>query len=99
MKIDQVHKSNEHRIGHPRNGCDSHNEAHKEKKMFDHEIVIGEEKLKLAIQSEIMKRINELRQTTDIGYTSWTVSESIVDNIKSYKQKSKKNIDIYDAKL
>lgn len=70
--------------------------------MFDHEIIIDEQDLKLRIQSEIMRSFDKIKASADIGYTSWEVAETVVHCIKSdksYKQKSIKNLDILDAKL
>ena len=70
--------------------------------MFDQEIVINDHELKLRIQSEIMHRLEDIKNTQDIGYTSWEVATDVVERIKTdknYRHKSKKFLDIFEAKL
>lgn len=50
--------------------------------MFDHEIVINEENLKLLIQAEIMNKFKDLLESKDLGYTSWKIAEDVVNKIK-----------------
>ena len=70
--------------------------------MFDNEIIIGKEDLKLRIQKGIMDHLADIRNTADIGFTSWEIADLIVEKIitdKNYKHKSNKKLDILDAKL
>lgn len=50
--------------------------------MFNHELIINEEKLKLMIQVEIMTKFKDLLESKDLGYTSWKIAEGIVNKIK-----------------
>ena len=49
-----------------------------------HEIVAKSHELKLRIQKEIMDRHQEIKDTTDIGYTSWLIACAI---LKDYEER------------
>lgn len=56
--------------------------------------------LKLRIQKELMDRHQEIKDTSDIGYTSWNIASNIVDNYPQFaKRKPKKFLDFLKAKL
>ena len=57
---------------------------------FDDEIVVKRHDLLLAIQGGIMTSITNLRQTDNIGYTSWIVANAIVDSLLNQKRERKK---------
>lgn len=57
---------------------------------FDDEIVVKRHDLLLAIQRGIMTSITNLRQTDNIGYTSWIVANAIVDSLLNQKRERKK---------
>jgi len=67
--------------------------------MFMHEIVIDEKDLKLQIQKVIMDNYNDLKNTQDVGYTSWIVAEKVVDKIEKSKEKRKNNLDYLKVEL
>lgn len=48
-----------------------------------YEIVAKADELKLRIQKEIMDRHQEIKDTTDIGYTSWLIACAI---LKDYEE-------------
>lgn len=48
-----------------------------------HEIVANANDLKLRIQKEIMDKHQELKDTQDIGYTSWQIACAI---LKDYEE-------------
>ena len=64
-----------------------------------HEIVIDEKDLKLQIQKVIMDNYNDLKNTQDVGYTSWIVAEKVVDKIEKSKEKRKNNLDYLKVEL
>ena len=49
------------------------------------EIVVKQHDLKLLIQKFIMEDHELLKNTPDIGYTSWLTAERIVNNLVSQK--------------
>lgn len=67
--------------------------------MFMHEIVIKDNDLKLQIQKAIMDAYKDLKDTQDIGYTSWVVAEKVVDNIEKNRIKTKNNLDYLKVEL
>ena len=70
--------------------------------MFMHEITINDQDLKLRIQAEIMRSIESLRLTNDIGYTSWEIADKIVEQIKDDKKvihRNKNNLDYLKVEL
>lgn len=67
--------------------------------MFMHEIVINEKDLKLQIQKVIMDNYNDLKNTQDVGYTSWVLAEKVVDKIEKNKEKRKNNLDYLKVEL
>lgn len=67
--------------------------------MFMHEIVIDEKDLKLQIQKVIMDNYNDLKNTQDVGYTSWIMAEKVVDKIEKSKEKRKNNLDYLKVEL
>ena len=67
-----------------------------------HEITINDQDLKLRIQAEIMRSIESLRLTNDIGYTSWEIADKIVEQIKEDKKvihRNKNNLDYLKVEL
>lgn len=70
--------------------------------MFMHEITINDQDLKLRIQSEIMRSIELLRLTYDLGRTSWEIADKIVEQIKEDKKvihRNKNNLDYLKVEL
>ena len=67
--------------------------------MFMHEIIIKDNDLKLQIQQAIMDAHTDLKNTQDIGYTSWVVAEKVVDNIEKNRIKTKNNLDYLKVEL
>ena len=58
---------------------------------FDDEIVVKRHDLLLAIQGGIITSITNLRQTDNIGYTSWIVANAVVDSLLKQKRERKEN--------
>lgn len=56
--------------------------------------------LKLCIQRIIMERHQEIKDTTDIGFTSWAIANQIVESYPQFVSKKPKNfLDFLKAKL
>ena len=51
--------------------------------MFTCELIVKEDKLKMEIQAEILRMLEDLKASQDVGYTSWVIAENIVSKLKS----------------
>lgn len=63
------------------------------------EIIVKDKDLKLQIQEAIMEAHNDLKNTQDIGYTSWVIAEKVVDKIEKNREKRKNNLDYLKVEL
>lgn len=53
------------------------------------ELIIQKHDLKLKIQKQIMDQIENIKNTNDLGYTSWQVAEAVVESIRKDKEDQK----------
>lgn len=53
------------------------------------ELIIQKHDLKLKIQKQIMDQIENIKNTKDLGYTSWQVAEAVVESIRKDKEEQK----------
>lgn len=67
---------------------------------IQHEIVAKVHDLKLRIQKEIMDRHQEIKDTTDIGHTSWLIACAILKDYEEGKMhKRNKFLDFIESYL
>ena len=65
-----------------------------------HEIVAKTHELKLRIQKEIIDRHQEIKDTTDIGYTSWLIACAILKDYEEGKiHRRNKLLDFIESRL
>lgn len=63
------------------------------------EIVVKKHDLKLKIQKAIVKNRGLVKDTHDIGKTTWDIAEEVLKEIMLEKQSSKRNINSFVKKI
>lgn len=65
----------------------------------DSELVVQKHQLKLQIQKTIVENLNNVKNTQDIGRTTWEIAEKIVGEIMKRKQDSKQTSQVINKFL
>lgn len=63
------------------------------------EIIVKKHDLKLKIQKAIVKNKSLIKDTYDIGRTTWDIAEEVLKEIMLEKQTSKRNINSFVKKV